>query len=886
MTHFFGGRTRHIRASRVARLAVLLVCLTVWLPKLAPAQAVATASPPAAPMSAAGALAHALTPSQANALVSLLQDDARRQALVDALRVLGQGTPVGAPTFGADSGGNAAAAATPVAAGPAVGGPPAGTNPASPAPAAATRAPAAAVAPALKTAATTAATAKPGIPLVQGSLGDKIVTESAGWVDMLSREASATVRAVTGFPAIVRWARQAATDPVIRLRVLDASGKSLLIFGAAVLVHLLVRFLLRRFLRVLDDVGRREAAQPAVDETVLPEGHPRVRAARSLGVIRRLPGALLRTVLIFLPALAFAVTAWLILGTGIVQLFTTKMIILEAIHAYLLFWAIVAVARLVSTSRVPHWRLLDLGDATAAYLDPWVRWLAAIGIVGGAMSDIGARVGLSVPAQEGIVKLTALCVHLGLVVVVWRGRRLIARKLKPRGAATGMWSTLGRTYAARWHWIATVFLVGTWAVWAVQRRGGVEYTIMMIGATFGVAVGGRLLLLLAQGLLDRAFHAGTAGVAASASTKSVWTRRAKRYYPATRRLVNVLVAVVTLLSLLEVWGVNAFSWFEPGGFGREILSACSTMLITLLLSLVFWEIANTMIDRNLQALTGSGQFTKAGRLRTLAPLLRTCLFGTILVIVGLTALSEIGVNIGPLLAGAGIFGVALGFGSQKLVQDFITGIFLLLENAMQVGEWVTVSGLSGTVENLSVRTIRLRAGDGSVHVIPFSSVTTVTNTNRGIGNAAVSVTVAIEEDVDHVGEVLKKIAGEMRADPDYRSGIRADLALWGVDKVDASTVTLVGQIECTDAARWGVQREFNRRVKKRFQELGIRLANPAQPWLVEELPRSRGRPAERLPHFGVPGEEKVMALAAAGGDPGDSSAAPRSPPPAALGNTQ
>jgi small-conductance mechanosensitive channel len=723
---------------------------------------------------------------------------------------------------------------------------------------------------------------------VQGSLGDKIVTESAGWAATLSREASATVRAVTGFPAIVRWARLASLDPVIRERVIDAAAKSLMIFGAGGLVQLLVRVLTRRFIRALDEYGRREAAGPAVDETVLPEGHPRVRAARSLGVIRRVPGAVLRAVLILLPAAAFAITAWLILGlAGMVELFTTKMIILEAVHAYLLFWAIVAAERLVFTSRVAHWRLIDLGDAAARFLDPWIRWLAAIAILGGALADVGARVGLSVPAQEGIVKVAALAVHLGLVVVVWRSRRLVTRKLQPRAGATGLWATLGNTYAQRWHWIASIFLIGSWAVWAVQRQRGVDHILTLFGATFGVGLGGRMLLLLVQGSLDRAFNVGV-GAGAGAprpAGKTVWGKRAMRYYPATRRVVGVLVLLVTLLGLLEVWGFSAFSWFEPGAFGAEILSACSTMIVTLLVSLVLWEIANTLIDRHLQTLTSGGQFTKAGRLRTLAPLLRTCLLGTILVVVGLTALSEIGVNIGPLLAGAGIFGVALGFGSQKLVQDFITGIFLLLENAMQVGEWVTVSGLSGTVENLSVRTIRLRAGDGSVHVIPFSSVTTVTNTNRGIGNAAVSVTVSIVEDVDHVGDVLKKIASEMRSDPDYRSGIRADLALWGVDKVDASTVTLVGQIECTDAARWGVQREFNRRVKKRFQELGIRLANPAQPWLIEELPRPRGEPQHKLPHFGVPGEDRLE-LAGGGGDPGDSSAATRSPPPAALSNTQ
>jgi moderate conductance mechanosensitive channel len=213
-------------------------------------------------------------------------------------------------------------------------------------------------------------------------------------------------------------------------------------------------------------------------------------------------------------------------------------------------------------------------------------------------------------------------------------------------------------------------------------------------------------------------------------------------------------------------------------------------------------------------------------------MLRTTLLAVIVTVVALTALSELGVNIAPLLAGAGIVGIAIGFGSQKLVQDLITGLFLLLENAMQVGDSVTVSGLSGVVENLSIRTIRLRAGDGSIHIVPFSSVTSVTNTNRGVGNAAVSVNVAYKEDTDRVGAVLKEISAEMRADSQFKPMIRGDLDLWGVDKVDASMATIVGQIECTDVGRWPVQREFYRRMKRRFQELGIEIARPSQTTVV------------------------------------------------------
>jgi small-conductance mechanosensitive channel len=241
-----------------------------------------------------------------------------------------------------------------------------------------------------------------------------------------------------------------------------------------------------------------------------------------------------------------------------------------------------------------------------------------------------------------------------------------------------------------------------------------------------------------------------------------------------------------------------------------------------------WEAVNGGVQQHLDRLQREAQLAKSARLRTLLPLLRSTLMITIAIVAGLMILSEIGINIGPLLAGAGIVGVAIGFGSQKLVQDLITGIFLLLENAMQVGDTVTVSGLTGTVENLSVRTIRLRAGDGSVHIIPFSSVTSVTNANRGLGNASVSVSVAYDEDTDRVADELQAIVASMRNDPDLSSKMLSDLQLWGVDKVDGAATTVAGQVVCTDSGRWPVQREFNRRMKRRFQELGIRIFNPVQ----------------------------------------------------------
>jgi moderate conductance mechanosensitive channel len=261
-------------------------------------------------------------------------------------------------------------------------------------------------------------------------------------------------------------------------------------------------------------------------------------------------------------------------------------------------------------------------------------------------------------------------------------------------------------------------------------------------------------------------------------------------------------------------------------------SAVGTILVAAIIAVSIWEASSLAIERRIELWTERGNTMQAARLRTLLPMLRTGLFIGVVLVVGLTALNEIGVNTTPLLASASIIGVALGFGSQKLVQDFITGMFLLMENAMQVGDWVTVAGVSGTVENLSVRTVRLRGGDGSLYTVPFSSVTTVNNTHRGLGNASVSVSVSHENDIEQAIEELKGIGAELRSDPAYRTLILKDIEVWGVDAMDGSKITLIGQMQCTDSGRWGVQREINARIVKRFREKNIELANPRTSFLL------------------------------------------------------
>jgi small-conductance mechanosensitive channel len=387
-----------------------------------------------------------------------------------------------------------------------------------------------------------------------------------------------------------------------------------------------------------------------------------------------------------------------------------------------------------------------------------------------------------------------------------------------------MFAGLRNWFARIWHWIAILVLATSWLTWAVEVPHGYQLTLRYVLSVIAVGFVGRLVQIALLGVLDRTLLPRPE----MTSRYPGLDARLSLYHPALVNVTRAVIFIIGALVVLQLWGLGTLRWLFVSTLGQRLLSTLVMLAITLLLAAAVWEAVNAAFQRHLDKLTREAQAARSARLRTLLPLLRTTLTITIVIIAGMMVLSQIGVNIGPLLAGAGIVGVAIGFGSQKLVQDLITGIFLLLENAMQVGDTVTVSGLSGTVENLSVRTIRLRAADGSVHIIPFSSVTTVTNVNRGLGNAPVNVCVALEEDTDHVCTVLKEIVAAMREEEDFSARMLSDLQLWGVDKVDGASVTITGQVVCTDSGRWSVQREFNRRMKQRFEELGIRLYNPAQ----------------------------------------------------------
>jgi small-conductance mechanosensitive channel len=733
--------------------------------------------------SVGAAAANVLTPDQAHRALETLQDDTKRAQMIDTLRAIANAAPP----------------------------------------------------------ATAAPEQKTAIPLAADSLGAQLLLTISEQIGETSRDIADAARTITRFPALWHWLERTATNPASYDILLDIAWKLALVFGCALAAEALVTRAVRRPLTLLEAhiprpapisariVDMADPPSSMADFAAEPERRRRrVDLTNLWQSLLRLPYVLGRLALELLPVIAFAGIATLLLGTAIGDLATTRLAILAIVNAYVICRVLFCVAR----SLVCPPGLLTVRAETAAYIEIWVRRIVTVGVAGIAIANVALLLGLHRSGHAALLRLAMLVVHLFVVVIILQCRRPIAEAIRSARGSSGMVSASRNRIAGLWHILAIAVVLALWGVWALNVRNGYALLLQYFAGTIAVALITRLLSIVVLGLIDRGFRINPEILQRFPGLEV----RANRYLPLLRKIVSTVIAAIGLVALLEVWGVDAVVWFYGGQIGSRLLSAVVTIGIASLIAAAIWEASNALMDRQLTMLARDGHYARAARLRTFQPMLRTALLCLIVTVVALTALSEIGVNVAPLLAGAGIVGIAIGFGSQKLVQDVITGLFLLLENVVQVGDAVTVSGLTGTVENLSIRTIRLRAADGAVHIVPFSAVTSVTNASRGAGNAAVSVNVSYKEDTDQVGQILKDIVTEMRGEADYRQLIRGDLELWGVDKVDGSMACLVGQIRCTADGRWPVQREFNRRMKRRFQDCGIEIANGGQTILMQAPP--------------------------------------------------
>ena len=227
---------------------------------------------------------------------------------------------------------------------------------------------------------------------------------------------------------------------------------------------------------------------------------------------------------------------------------------------------------------------------------------------------------------------------------------------------------------------------------------------------------------------------------------------------------------------------------------------------------------------------------RAKRTETLARIVETTLRVVILIAALLMVLKQVGIEIGPLLAGAGIVGLAVGFGAQSLVKDVIGGFFILLENHMNVGDIVEIAGSAGVVETINLRVTVLRDLEGSVHIVPNGEIGVVTNMTKEYSQALVEIGVAYKEDVDEVIGILQRVADDMRNDDAFRDSILDPLEVLGLDSFGDSSVNIKVRLRTLPAKQWAVAREFRKRVKKTFDKEGIEIPFPHLTLYIGEAP--------------------------------------------------
>jgi moderate conductance mechanosensitive channel len=289
----------------------------------------------------------------------------------------------------------------------------------------------------------------------------------------------------------------------------------------------------------------------------------------------------------------------------------------------------------------------------------------------------------------------------------------------------------------------------------------------------------------------------------------------------------------SLVSLEHGWHTDLMNFVEHG---------VPKILIALVLAVIAQQILTFFVKRMRRTATAMvGNAHRAAQLRTLAGIVRATGYSLISAYVFIQILGALGVPLGSFIAAAGVIGLGISFGAQSLFKDMLTGLFILLEDQYAIGDNIKIAGLSGTVEDLTLRMTKLRDSDGTLYIVPNSQITTVSNLSRDFSVAALPISVSTSEDPDHVMQVLRNLAASVRADEAFKDVIIADPDLPGIDKISGHEVIYPINVRVQVNQRDGVLRELRRRVLLAFEKENIAFGT-ASSTLVLERPDSTLNP--------------------------------------------
>ena len=643
--------------------------------------------------------------------------------------------------------------------------------------------------------------------------GAQMVDElGLGFVEIVTRQIDNFTRAsvelssvIVDLPDLTDWLVMQVTDPAQRDYWINLLLKLAVTLGGSVIGYRLTR----RFLK------------PTID---------RFYQERPGGLVATVPLALLRGALRLIPIFVFTAV-----GYGLLTLLgdwngdAVSVFGRSLVDATIFCMLLVVGARTILAPAAPGLRLISMSDGHARYLFRWIKRFIYLIAYSYVVAHNELVLGIPDSIYGGINRALGLVVVVMLVYLVLRNRKTVARWLRGQNhdesdQITHVLDRCRRLVADIWPVFAIFYIVSTYLIWALAIPGG--FSLLFRGGVLTT-----LLLAIARPLaygVERALGHGLSFGTGVRQRYPAFERRVNRYLGLLQGFAVTLVYFLILLTLVHIWGFDLFTLIG-GWLSDETWNRLKNAATVVAVSFLVWELISTLIENYLDAIDDSGaRIERSARARTLLPLLQTFLFLLICTVVTLTTLSTLGVDVTPVLAAAGVIGIAIGFGSQKLVQDIINGLFILFQDTIAVGEVVDVAGHSGVVEHISVRTIGLRDLSGRAHTIPFSEVSTITNHTKDYAFSELDIGIGYREDVDEVIEVIRQIGAELETDPIQGQNILEPIQVLGVDQFADSAVVIKARIKTKPMTQWSVRRAFNRLMKYRFDELGIEIPYPHQ----------------------------------------------------------
>ena len=303
------------------------------------------------------------------------------------------------------------------------------------------------------------------------------------------------------------------------------------------------------------------------------------------------------------------------------------------------------------------------------------------------------------------------------------------------------------------------------------------------------------------------------------------------YITIALRYSRIIMFLIVLTIFTHLWDIDIRA-ISAELMGPRFASALFDISITILLTWAMWGMIRISIERKLNEgksgddADGDGEAGGLGgtRVETVLPLIRASIKITLVVMAVLISLSSLGVNIGPLIAGAGVIGIAIGFGAQTLVRDIVSGFFYLLDDAFRIGEYVVIDQIRGTVEKISIRSFQLRHHEGPVHTIPYGEIRTLTNWSRDWAILKFELRVPFETDIEMVRKMIKQIGLDMVADPAFGPLMLAPLKSQGVNRIDDSALIIRCKFTAIPGQQYLIRREAFTRIQRAFEDRGIQFA--------------------------------------------------------------